>query len=201
MGGIVLVCAVAGAGMLAGFMRGGQLDGVASAEVRLPALLLVGFALQAAAALANGLGWRSGAVVAVSLCSLAALVAFTLVNQRMPGMRMLALGVLCNLVVLGLNGGMPVTEGALARAGHPVTRTAEGLPHRPDAGHVLVEQTTVLRPLADVWAVRPLGQVVSVGDIAQYAGLFLLVQGLMIRSEHARRPRYEEFDYGVRGGR
>ena len=194
MGGIVLVCAVAGAAMLAGFVRGGQLDGVASASVRLPALLLGGFALQVLAAIAGTLGWPSGAVTALQMLALAALGVFTLLNLRMPGMRLLAAGVLLNLVVLGLNGGMPVTSGALARAGHTVT-VATG---RPDAEHVLVDASTVLRPLADVWAVRPLGQVVSVGDVAQYAGLFLLVQGLMIRSEHARRPRYEEFDYGVR---
>jgi hypothetical protein len=195
MGGIVLVCAVAGAAMLAGFLRGGQLDGVASAAVRLPALLLAGFALQVLAALAGTLGWLSGAVTALQMCALAALGVFTLLNLRLPGMRLLAAGVLLNLIVLGVNGGMPVTRGALARAGHAVSVPA-GV--RPDAEHVLVDGSTLLRPLADVWAVRPLGQVVSVGDVAQFAGLFLLVQGLMIRSEHARRPRYEEFDYGVR---
>jgi hypothetical protein len=192
MGGIVLVGAVVGAGMVAGFLRGGQLDGVSQAQVKLPVLLLAGFVLQALATLAGLVGGLAVVAPVLTMCALAALLLFALANVReVPGMTLIGLGVLCNLIVIGLNGGMPVTDGAWVRAGHEVVRPAE----RPDARHVLVDDTTVLRPLAAVLAVKPLGLVVSVGDIAQYAGVFLLVQGLMKRSEHARKPRYHEFDY------
>jgi hypothetical protein len=192
MGGIVLVILAIVAGIIAGGLRGGRLDGLTQAEPRLLPALLVGLALEGAAALATALGWVSGAVPAVTLLGLAALLLFAAANHRLPGMLLIGLGVLCNLAVIGLNGGMPVTEGARERAGQVVTNPP---PERPDARHVRVDSGTRLRLLGDVLAVRPFRTVVSVGDIAQYAGVFLLVQGLVVHGELAKRPQYEFFDY------
>jgi hypothetical protein len=37
-----------------------------------------------------------------------------------------------------------------------------------------------------------------VGDIAQYAGLFLLIQGLMAGTEQTLQTRFKVFDYSRR---
>jgi len=194
VGGVLLVFLVAVAGMVAGALRGGQLDGFGRQEVRLVPALLIGLALQAATSLAAALGWLSGAVPVVMVLALLAMLAFTFANARLPGMALIAVGVLCNLAVVLLNGGMPVTRGALERADLVVAGRAT---ERPDAAHVLVDQDTRLRELGDVLAVRSFRKVVSVGDIAQFAGLFLLIQGLMAGGEQARRAQsgFEQFDY------
>jgi hypothetical protein len=70
----------------------------------------------------------------------------------------------------------------LARAGVAVERP---VPHRPDAKHVIQGSGARLALLGDRLAVRPLRTVVSFGDVAEFAGLFLLVQSLVIGS--ARR--------------
>jgi Family of unknown function (DUF5317) len=197
MGGVVLVALVVLAGVVAGIVQRGSFEGLTRAPVRLVPLLVGSLVLQLGVVLAQGLVRSPWPVVAVMLVSLTGLLGFALANLRLPGMTLIAIGLLCNLLVIGLNGGMPVSDGALARSGRAVGPTVE----RPDARHVLVDEGTRLPQLADALAVRPLGTVVSVGDVAQYAGLFLLVQGLMVGSSLSRRPRFQEFDYGVRGGR
>jgi uncharacterized protein DUF5317 len=192
MGGVVLVILAVLAGVIAGGVRGGRLDGLTQAEVKMFPALLIGLALQGAAALASALDWVSGAVPTVMLLALAALGVFTIANRPLPGMLLIGLGVLLNLTVIGLNGGMPVTDGARERAGQTVASPPSA---RPDARHVRVDEQTHLRLLADVLAVRPFRTVVSVGDITQYAGVFLLVQGLIVHGEQAKRPRYETYKY------
>src|SRR6266536_161965 len=59
------------------------------------------------------------------------------------------------------------------------------VPHRPDAKHVIDGPGTRLAVLGDRLAVRPLRTAASFGDVAELAGLFLLVQWLVIGS--ARR--------------
>ena len=198
MGGLLLVLLVVIVGMIAGGLQGGRLEGLTQAEVRLAPLLLVSLALQGAVSVASWLGWLSPVVPMVMLVALATLLLFAAANYQLPGMLLLGLGVLCNLLVIGVNDGMPVTDAARERAGQVVTRPA---PERPDAEHVRADEGTGLRVLADALAVRPFRTVVSVGDIAQYAGVFLLVQGLMASAAVTGRSRFGEFDYGIGTGR
>jgi hypothetical protein len=197
MGGVVLVVLVGLAGIVVATIQRGSLDGLTRTQVHLGPVLVAAVVAQLVVALAGGLDGLTAVVVALSLVSLAALVVFALTNRPLPGMTLIAIGAFCNLLVIGLNGGMPVTDGALARSGQAIERSAPAQ-ERPDALHVRVDEDTGLRQLADVLAVRPLATVVSVGDIAQYAGLFLLVQGLMLRGVQ-RGEGFQEFDYGVRG--
>src|SRR6266545_1851630 len=93
-------------------------------------------------------------------------------NGQLPGVPLLALGLLANLLVLVLNLGVPVSVETLDHAGVAVEQP---VPHRPDAKHVIDDRL----------AVRPLRTAASFGDVAELAGLFLLVQWLVIGS--ARR--------------
>src|SRR6266542_2905434 len=88
---------------------------------------------------------------------------------------LLALGLLANLLVLVLNLGVPVSVETLDHAGVAVEQP---VPHRPDAKHVIDGPGTRLAVLA-------LRTAASFGDVAELAGLFLLVQWLVIGS--ARR--------------
>src|SRR6266508_1504730 len=86
---------------------------------------------------------------------------------------LLALGLLANLLVLVLNLGVPVSVETLDHAGVAVEQP---VPHRPDAKHVIDGPGTRLAVLGDRLAVRPLRTAASFGDVAELAGLFLLVQ-------------------------
>jgi hypothetical protein len=93
-----------------------------------------------------------------------------------PGVPLLVLGVLLNLMVVLANFGMPVPADTLHRAGITLEQPA---PDRPDAKHVLEHGGTRLGLLGDRLAVRPLRTVTGYGTVIELAGLFLLLQHLV----------------------
>ncbi len=87
------------------------------------------------------------------------------VNWRLPGVSLIAVGSVLNLLVVVGNGGMPVDSGALALAGANVPA---------DALHTALTAQTMLPALADVVPVPLVRGVYSVGDLAIAVGGFLL---------------------------
>jgi len=77
-----------------------------------------------------------------------------------------------------------VPAATLERAGITVQQP---LPHRPDAKHVLQDQGTRLGLLGDRLAVRPLVAVTGYGTVIELAGLFLLLQHLVLGVTAFRR--------------
>jgi Family of unknown function (DUF5317) len=108
-----------------------------------------------------------------SLAAVALLIGFLLSNSRLPGVPLVALGLLLNTAVVLANGAMPVSRWAAARAGVDLTEIATGL----DARHALAAAGTSLRRLSDVVPVPIPGfpEVVSAGDVLVAAGLALLL--------------------------
>ena len=100
---------------------------------------------------------------------------FILANIRIPGMVLIAVGGLCNLVAILANDGvMPASESALRTAG--IVQEAEGF-----ANSAAVEDPKLLF-LGDVFAIPDsvpiLDNVFSVGDVLIGAGLFILIHGV-----------------------
>jgi Family of unknown function (DUF5317) len=176
---------VGGAALVAGLARGGLLRGLTQTGVRNRSLGLVCLAVQAfVVALplrAIGLPYGLGALLLA--VALGVLLAVARANGRMPGVPLIALGLLLNLVAVVANAGMPTSESTLARAGVAVERP---LPHRPDAKHVLAGEGTRLGLLGDNLAVRPLRAVVSYATVCELAGLFLLLQYLLLAAVPGR---------------
>ena len=171
---LVLVVAVA-ALAVAGATGGSRLTQVRVKAVRL---------LAAAAVVQVGtsvLAPGSGTARVASLVLTTALVGLFLVgNGRLAGVPLIGIGLLFNLVVVGLNAGMPVSVAAAERAGIAradlhLARDAMRQPTGPD---------THLAALGDVVPVaipfRP--QVVSAGDVLVAAGV-----GLLLVTAGARR--------------
>jgi hypothetical protein len=102
-------------------------------------------------------------------------LAFCLRNIRLAGVPLVTLGLLCNALVVLMNGAMPVSVAAAARANVPIAEIAAG----QDARHNIADSATTLRWLGDVIPVplpwRP--EVVSPGDglIAAGLGEFVLL--------------------------
>ncbi|HEX8098811.1 MAG TPA: MFS transporter, partial [Actinomycetota bacterium] len=133
-------------------------------------LLLLGLGLQIAITVVFA-GSRSVLHNGVHVGSYVAVVAFLLLNRRIPGLWLVALGTLMNVTAIVSNGGvMPASAEALAAAGLPTTTSgfvnsaALGSPH--------------LSFLGDIFAVPsswPLSNVFSAGDICISVGILVII--------------------------
>jgi hypothetical protein len=177
---IVLVVAIA-----IGLVARGSLRPFEALTVHLWGLAMLGLALQA-------VPLPSGAsrtlVTTVLVASYALLIVCLLANRRLPGVTVMLVGLTLNLVVVGLNGGMPVSADAVRLAGgSPADVPVAGAGAEK---HHLMSDDDVLRPLGDVIpGPPPLGDVLSIGDVLLYGGLaYFVVMVMLGRSGENRRP-------------
>ena len=174
---VVLLCAV-----LVGRVGGGSVDRLGALGLRRRRLVLAALGVQALGTVVGGPAYALG------LAGSAALVtAFLLVNRGVRGTGLVALGLGANALVVALNGAMPVSAAAAARAGVPIESIDAGL----DSRHVVSGASTRLPLLGDVVPVllplRP--EVVSPGDVLVASGLAqLVVVGMLTRRPPARVP-------------
>jgi hypothetical protein len=169
------------AGGLLGLLAGGRLAGLGEVHLRWWGALLAGVGLQLLAG-PVGLGGRPGttAVVGSYLC----LVAFTLANRHLPAMPVVVVGLLLNATVIIVNGGMPVRADAVVAVGlDPDALDAADL----GAKRHLEGPDDELTFLGDVLPLRPLGEVVSVGDLVLAFGVAALLFRLL-RPRRAPAP-------------
>jgi len=172
---------------------GGRLSRLADVSARLSWTLLLALGLQVLAI--NAPGIPHGMRPWIQLASYPVAGVFVVANRRLPGMALIGVGVLLNVVAISANGGvMPASASALDRA---------GLPRRPTAyaNSALVEHPRV-GFLGDVFAIPepvPLHNVFSVGDVAIAIGAALAIHGVSgsrlyrsrSRGRHLRRRRYQ----------
>jgi hypothetical protein len=181
---MIVVFAVALVGLIAGFLAGGSVRNFERIQVFWWGAALAGLALQ----LVPVERWFSDdAAVAVLLASYALLIAFVWVNRRLPAASLLLVGLALNALVIGLNGGMPVSEGAIRAAGGAGTVLPSAI---DDGKHHLMTFDDVLTPLADVIGLPPpISTVLSIGDVFLYAGIVAFTV-IVMRGRFAgnRRP-------------
>lgn len=177
LAGIVLLIALA-----VGFALGGRLGALGELRLRYRLLVVLALLAQGAGTLLGGPAHPAGlALSALLLCG------FLVLNRGVHGLGLVALGVLANALVIGLNGAMPVSAEAIGRAGI----TSQSLLRGDDPLHELAGPDTRLQVLGDVIPVlvphRP--HVASPGDLLVLAGLAeLVVVGMTSRSRSRRRP-------------
>lgn len=174
---VVLLCA-----LLVGRVCGGSLERLGRLDLRRTGLVVAALGVQALGAVVGG------PVYAVGLAGSAALAtAFLVANRGVRGTGLVALGLGANALVVALNGAMPVSPDAAARASVPLDDVAAGL----DSRHVVAGDSTRLPLLGDVVPVllplRP--EVVSPGDVLVASGLAqLVVVGMLSGRPRARVP-------------
>lgn len=190
---MILVLIVIGLAICIGFIAGGSLRPFERLNVHWWGIALAGLALQAIP-LPNGIGRPVGSALLVGSYGL--LVAFAWVNRRLPALWLVIGGLVLNILVIAVNGGMPVSASALETAG----ARAEDLLRADTAKHHLMGPGDTLRPLADVIGIPPpIGAVISIGDVLLYAGIAVLVVAVMLgRFGENRRPPARLFQ-GYRG--
>ena len=109
-------------------------------------------------------------------------------NIRLPGMRIMALGVLLNIIVIGSNGGlMPVSPETLDRVSpEGYTQTLSlGSPVQSSKDILLDRQDTNFWWLSDIFAsprfMGSWGIAFSIGDVLIAAGLLFFIISMLVR--------------------
>jgi Family of unknown function (DUF5317) len=189
----MLVPIVIGLAVCVGFIAGGSLRPFERFKVHWWGVALAGFALQWIP-LAGVVGREAG--VAVLVASYGLLLTFAWVNRRLPALWLVMAGLVLNLLVIAVNGGMPVSASALETAGG----NTDELVGAGSAKHHLMGPEDALTPFGDVIGIPPpIGAVISIGDVLLYAGIAVLVVTVMLgRSGEDRRPPARLFQ-GYRG--
>lgn len=164
--------------IVVGYLAGGRLRMFERLELRWWWLAPIGLALQAVP-LPNARGGTDLAVrVGVLSLSYLLLLAFAAANLRVAGVSLVMIGLASNMLVIGVNGGMPVGRDALERSGQADLLAL--LLKDEGAKHHLMTPDDHLTQLGDVIPVgSPIKQVVSVGDLFVYAGLAWLIVAVM----------------------
>lgn len=176
-----LFVSVVALAVILGYAFGGRLSRLERLPLRWWGLAIGGLGIQFLPLPEGGGGTDLLVRTAVLASSYALLLVFALVNIRLPGMPLIVLGLACNGLVIVANGGMPVSEVALADSGQP--DVIQLLVDEGAAKHHLMTDDDVLRFLADVIPVPgPIHQVMSVGDVFVYAGLIWLTVIAMRRT-------------------
>lgn len=171
-------------GLLAGLALGGRVHGLGTASIRHAWLFVVALAVQVAL-FSTPLGemeWAPRYGPYVYLASLGLVLVGLLLNLQGWGSRLLLVGAVCNLLVIAANGGrMPVWAEA-ARSVGGEARVEEIAAPRWLKNVSLMDETTRLWFLGDVFAMPgfvPLGNVFSIGDVLAGAGVAVWLVELM----------------------
>lgn len=163
-------------GFLVGLLAGGRPAGLTSLQFRLGWLAVAGFAAQVvlfSAPVTERIG-ELGAPLYV--LSTAIVFVVLLINARIPGLPVVALGAASNLAAIVANGGyMPASEAALIAAGK--------IPASGYSNSVVLPDPA-LGPLTDIFALPtwlPFTNVFSIGDVLIGLGIAIAVAVAMRR--------------------
>ena len=158
-------------GLAVGMLRGGRFGNLGDAAFRLWPLLVLGIVVQGAAA------FSGGGAVAVILVSYVLLLVFCAVNLSHAGMGVVLIGIALNLVVIAVNGGMPVRQEAIVAAGIADHEEVPSL----DFGtkRHLERDDDRLTLLGDIVPVPGIGEVLSFGDLAMSVGVAAVLANLV----------------------
>jgi energy-coupling factor transporter transmembrane protein EcfT len=167
---VALILAIA---VAVGYLLGGRLSQLSELHVRYAPIALIGLLLQ----VVNPPGRWPFALLIVSFVLL---VVFTVANLRTAGFALILVGVVLNLAVIALNGGMPVDRDALLASDQADTLIP--LVREQGAKHHLARSDDRLLFLGDVIPVpAPLRQAISIGDLFTYGGVAFVVVATMRR--------------------
>lgn len=160
-------------GLIAGALLGGRLEAIAETRIRWWPVAIVAFAVQVL--IFGPLDRVVGAAgTPLYLASTIAVVGVVLLNRRIPGLVVVAIGALSNLAAIVANGGlMPADAGALALAG---LDPSEGFTNS------VVLERPALGPLTDIFALPdgvPFANVFSVGDVLIGIGIAVAIAASM----------------------
>lgn len=192
----MLILAGVSLALAAGLLFGGKLGRLGNVRVAWWWAGLAAFAAQNAA-ISVVRGMTEGPAIALLVGAHVALVLVALLNNRLPGARVLLVGLAMNLACMLANGGlMPVAPETLAMTGHAVEwRIGAGTAGTWVQGSkdvLLPVDQTNLALLSDRYVINlpaGLSRVFSLGDVLLVAGISTFVFAIMTKD-----PRHADAD-------
>lgn len=163
---MLLVLVVAAVSAALAVRRGGSLTNLASTTFEWVGVLLAALVLQVAADLFAPNDISSTGLLVVTYLVVAA---FVLRNRKLPGILIAVVGLAMNILVISLNGAMPVSRWAADIAGGGSVGDEMGIKHE------IAGSETDLAFLGDVIPIPETGRVISAGDVVLAAGIAVLV--------------------------
>jgi hypothetical protein len=169
--------------LVLGKLLGGRLSALADTPIRGKGLAFAAIGLQVIAFPVDLLPWSTPTVVAkaIWLASYVLLVAMLVLNARLPGVPLLAAGLVSNVIAIVANGGLMPVRGAAMRAA--------GTDYEVHNNSVQLAQPH-LGALVDRWAAPgwiPLANVYSIGDVLIGLGVVVAIVAAM-RAPVRREP-------------
>lgn len=170
----MLLVVAAVMGLLAGLASGGSVNRLAGIRLRWPLVIVLALAIKELGVW-GPLATRQDIAPWLYTASLAVLIGWTLLHTyRLPGIWLVSLGIMLNLLVVLANGGHMPVRPDLAHRG-PIQLLEQGVWGQ----YTLEGAHTRLAPLDDrINLPWPLGalfpQAYSVGDLVSVAGLFVV---------------------------
>jgi len=173
--------------IIIGLLRNGKLSSLSQISLKRIELIVLAFLIQAGLIF---LGSRKiGFVLNYSSYALAFSYVVLLIavwyNGKLKGMKIIALGIAFNFMVIVANGGrMPILLGSLYKAG--LNDIALILKEGSHVTNTLITEKTLFKFLADVIPLSPPfpdPSVISVGDFLLFYGVFSLIQNAMVKKE------------------
>jgi len=135
-------------GLVISLLTGGSLNRLRDVRLHGEPILVVGLALHVSwPVIAEGLDAQTHETLLVWALSAVLLLGLGLANSQLLGMSIAALGIAMNLVVVLVNGGMPVDIDAATRDGEPVAAVQEAIAESPL--HIVQDDSTRLAWMAD----------------------------------------------------
>ena len=157
------------AGAVAGLLAGGSLDSLAGTKFRWTPLLFGSLAGQILFQVWSPPWLTAGRSLTILLALNGLVAVFLVVNRKLPGTLLAAVGLVLNVAVIGANGAMPVSAAAAEAAGIDTVPSGEGFKHEP------LDEDTRLPLLADALPAPPFRTVFSLGDVYLALGILYLV--------------------------
>lgn len=164
----ILIIAIVG-GCLVGLAVGGSLESLAGTTFRWTPLLLISLGGQLLFQYWSPDALTPGMRLATLLALNALVAAFLVLNRRLPGTLLAAVGLALNVVVIAANGAMPVSVAAAEAVGIDEMPQEGGFKHEP------LDAQTRLPLLADALAIPLTKTVYSLGDVYLALGIGYLV--------------------------
>jgi hypothetical protein len=159
-----------------GLLVGGRIEALSRLRLRWAWLAVAGLLVQLVLFTPTGDAMSGGYGPAIYVASTALVFLAVLRNIRLPGMPIVALGAISNLVAITSNGGfMPADASALAAA---------GLDGAGEHTNSVVLETPAFRPLTDIFAIPeglPFANVFSIGDVLLGVGIVIVIAAAMRR--------------------
>lgn len=181
-----------GSSVILGKLRGGKTKNLADIYIEKWWLITLAASIELTASLIRGKEivslWQyvDHYIWLIHLITYSLLIYVMICNRRLPGCKIIVIGIILNFIVIMLNGGrMPVDISGVDPIAYQEKIAI--LQSGRDLVHTVLDETTTFGFLGDVIHLKkpyPLPKTLSIGDIFMMAGVFLFIQRQMLISRH-----------------